>query len=192
MALYLEVEATPAAEFQVYATGRDAEACAQVQPNLILDTYTATLRKVGSRTEPISLRVRNEIPLGMGLGSSAAARLAGIAIAAKLGNLGWTADQVLAEATRLEGHPDNVGASWIGGLVAARMGEDCQVQAIKIEAPVQWPILVAIPPTALSTEEARAFLPATYTRSDVVTNLQNSLVMLGDFRRGGGNCCNTR
>ena len=185
VSLYLEVEASPAAEFQVYATGRDAVACSQVERNLIIDTYIAMLR--GRReVEPISLRVHNEIPLGMGLGSSAAARLAGIAIAAKLGGLGWSGDRVLAESARLEGHPDNVGACWIGGLVTARMSDDCQVQAIKIDAPVEWPILVAIPPRALSTEEARGFLPATYTRGDVVTNLQNSLLMLGAFAQGRG------
>jgi len=185
VSLYLEVEASTAAEFQVYATGRDAVACSQVERNLIIETYIAMLR--GRReVEPISLRVHNEIPLGMGLGSSAAARLAGIAIAAKLGGLGWSGDRVLAESARLEGHPDNVGACWIGGLVTARMSDDCQVQAIKIDAPVEWPILVAIPPTALSTEEARGFLPATYTRGDVVTNLQNSLLMLGAFAQGRG------
>ena len=90
VALYLEVEASPAPEFQVYATGRDAAACSQVERNLILDTYVATLRGSGRAIEPVSLRVHNEIPLGMGLGSSAAARLAGIAIAAKMGGLGWS------------------------------------------------------------------------------------------------------
>lgn len=186
VALYLEVEATPAAEFQVYATGRDADACSQVQRNLIIDTYIATLRGSGREVEPVSLRVHNEIPLGMGLGSSAAARLAGIAIAARVGGLGWSGDRILAESAGLEGHPDNVGACWIGGLVTARMSDDCKVQAIKIDAPVQWPVLVAIPPKALSTEEARGFLPATYTRGDVVTNLQNSLLMLGAFSQGRG------
>ncbi len=186
VALYLEVEATPAAEFQVYATGRDADACSQVQRNLIIDTYIATLRGSGREVEPVSLRVHNEIPLGMGLGSSAAARLAGIAIAARVGGLGWSGDRILAESARLEGHPDNVGACWIGGLVTARMSDDCKVQAIKIDGPVQWPVLVAIPPKALSTEEARGFLPATYTRADVVTNLQNSLLMLAAFSQGRG------
>ncbi len=186
VALYLEVEASPATEFQVYATGRDAAACSQVEHNLILDTYVAMLRGSGRAIEPVSLRVHNKIPLGMGLGSSAAARLAGIAIAANLGGLGWSGDRVLAESAKLEGHPDNVGACWIGGLVTARMSDDCRVQAIKIDVPVQWPILVAIPPRALSTEEARGFLPATYTRGDVVTNLQNSLLMLGAFAQGRG------
>lgn len=186
VALYLEIEAQPAAEFQVYATGRDAVACSQVERNLIIETYIAMLRGSGREIVPLRMRVHNEIPLGMGLGSSAAARLAGIAIAAKLGGLGWSGDRVLAESAKLEGHPDNVGACWIGGLVTARMSDDCQVQAIKIDAPVQWPILVAIPPKALSTEEARGFLPATYTRGDVVTNLQNSLLMLGAFAQGRG------
>lgn len=184
VALYLVVEASAADEFQVIATGRDADACARVERNLILETYAATLRAAGEKVQPISLRVNNEIPLGMGLGSSAAARLAGIAIAAKLGEFPWSADRVLAESARLEGHPDNVGACWIGGLVTARMGEDCQVQAIKVESPVQWPILVAIPPKAFSTEEARGLLPPTYTRRDVVSNLQNSLLMLGAFAQG--------
>lgn len=184
LALYLDVEAEHADQFRVEASGRDADACSQVEHNLILETYVETLRSAGRKVIPISMRVRNEIPLGMGLGSSASARLAGIAIATKLGLLELSADAVLAEAARVEGHPDNVGACWLGGLITARMGERCQVQAIKVESPVSWPILVAIPPKAFSTEEARSLLPATYTRADVVTNLQNALLMLGAFSQG--------
>ncbi len=65
------------------------------------------------------LRMVNGIPLGMGCGSSAAGRLAAIALAVHFGELGWSSERILEEACALEGHPDNAAACWLGGFVAA-------------------------------------------------------------------------
>jgi len=78
---YLEIEAEPAAEFSIAATGRDWERCARTEHNLILEIYKGLLESNGRQVIPLAIRMRNGIPLGMGCGSSAAGRLAAIALA---------------------------------------------------------------------------------------------------------------
>src|SRR6185437_7728392 len=87
--LHLELIAQPVKEFSISARGRDAAACGQVERNLILDTYCQMLTENNRPIQPLHLEMHNQIPLGMGCGSSAAARLAGIALASEFGELGW-------------------------------------------------------------------------------------------------------
>src|SRR5579862_6493048 len=71
---HLEVEAHEAAEFSITATGRDAERCSQLEDNLILGVYQRLLEENKRGVVPLAMRMKNEIPLGMGCGSSAAGR----------------------------------------------------------------------------------------------------------------------
>ena len=195
MDLYITVEARPAANFTIHATGRDQEICGTVQnDHLILATYREICETEGRDTIPLSLRIRNEIPIGKGCGSSAAARLAGIAMANYFAHLGWSDARIIGEASRREHHPDNASACWMGGLTVARMsgaGEAQFVEAQFVEAQVvcirpkgKWPLLLAIPDQALATEEARRVLPAQYSRADAVANIQNSMLLLAAFMQG--------
>ena len=121
--------------------------------------------------------MNNGIPLGMGCGSSAAGRLAAIALAVHFGQLGWSTERILDEAYLLEGHPDNVAACWLGGFVAAA----CEGQAVRVAQvvpPAEWRAIVVLPAEPLPTSKARAVLPASYPLSDVVANIQ-SVSMLG-------------
>ncbi|MGC2196571.1 MAG: homoserine kinase, partial [Terriglobales bacterium] len=79
--LYLKVEARPAADYSIQATGRDTDICGRLEGHLILDTYREVLRAAGKSPGPLALKIANDIPIGKGCGSSAAARLAGIALA---------------------------------------------------------------------------------------------------------------
>ena len=79
MDLYITIDARPARKFSIRATGRDQEICKTLEDHLILTTYREILRAQSKEIIPLSLRIRNEIPIGKGCGSSAAARLAGIA-----------------------------------------------------------------------------------------------------------------
>ncbi len=82
---FLEIEAEAAQEFSIAATGRNADRCARLEDNLILETYKRILRDRERPIVPLAIRMVNEIPLGMGCGSSAAARLAAIALAVHFG-----------------------------------------------------------------------------------------------------------
>ncbi len=184
MDLYITINARAATRFRISASGRDRQICKGLENNLILATYRDILQSLGAEVIPLSLRIRNDIPIGKGCGSSAAARLAGIALANHFGHLRWSESQIIGEASRREHHPDNASACWMGGLTIARMSAEAEALVVCIRPKGKWPLLLAIPGQALSTEEARCVLPAQYARSDVVVNIQNSMLLLAAFTQG--------
>jgi homoserine kinase len=184
MDLYITINARAASAFSIRVTGRDQEICGTMENHLILTTYQKILEAEGVKVIPLSLRINNDIPIGKGCGSSAAARLAGIALANHFGRLRWSDAQIVGEASRREHHPDNVSACWMGGLTIARMSGEAEAQVVSIRPKGKWPLLLAIPDQALSTEEARRVLPAQYSREDAVANIQNSLLLLAAFTQG--------
>ena len=184
MDFYIKIIATPGDAFSIAATGRDEGICGNIENHLILETYREVLESAKRKVIPLELRITNEIPIGKGCGSSAAARLAGIALANRFGALRWTDPQIIGEASRREHHPDNASACWMGGLTVARMSGEAQAQVASIRPKGKWPLLLAIPDQALSTEKARAALPAQYSRADAVVNIQNSMLLLAAFTQG--------
>ncbi len=184
MDFYLELDARPAAHFSISATGRDREICGKVQDHLILSTYREVLEGEGKEVTPLALRLKNDIPIGKGCGSSAAARIAGIALAVHFAGLRWSDAQIVGEASRREHHPDNASACWWGGLTVARMSGAAEAQVISVRPKGKWPLLVALPDEPLSTEEARCVLPAQYSRADAVANVQNAMLLLGALTQG--------
>jgi homoserine kinase len=181
MDLFITIDACPAPSFSITATGRDQAICQALENHLIIATYAEVLQSQGAEVIPLSLRIRNDIPIGKGCGSSAAARLAGIALANYFGRLRWTDAQIIGEASRREHHADNASACWMGGLTVARTAGEAEAQVVSIRPKGKWPLLLAIPDQALSTEEARRVLPAQYSRADAVANIQNSMLLLAAF-----------
>ncbi len=182
---FLEIEAEPAAEFSIAASGRDWERCARLDDNLILDAYRELLVQEAKQIVPLAIRMVNGIPLGMGCGSSAAGRLAAIALADYFGEFGWSSERIIDEAYRMEGHPDNVAACWLGGLVASAC-EGGQVRVAQVDPPAGWRAIVALPAEPLATSKARAVLPAAYSRDDVVANIQSVSLLGLAFAQGRG------
>ena len=182
--LFLKISAAPADEFSITARGRDADICSRVDNHLILTTYREVLQDAGKPVRPLALDIDNQIPIGKGCGSSAAARLAGIALAVHFGKLRWTDSRIVGEASRREHHPDNAAACWMGGLAVARMSAASEAQVACVIPKGKWPLLLAVPDEALATEEARRVLPSEYSRADAVTNVQNSMLLLAAFVQG--------
>jgi homoserine kinase len=181
--LTLRVEARKAKKFSIVATGRDSAICSRVQDHLILTTYRGVLESEKKSVSPLALTIANGFPIGKGLGSSAAARLAGIALAVHFGKLRWSSSRIIGEASQREHHPDNAAACWTGGVAVARMcGAEAQVAHFVPKG--KWPLLLAIPDEALPTETARAVLPDEYSRADAVTNIQNSMLLLAALFQG--------
>jgi len=184
MDFYINIDATEAGEFSISATGRDSAVCGNLEEHLILNTYREVMQGGARQVVPLSLRIANDIPIGKGCGSSAAARLAGIALAVHFGRLRWTDAQIIGEASRREHHPDNASACWMGGLTVARMSGEAEAQVVSVRPKGKWPLLLAIPEQSLSTEAARSVLPKQYSRADAVINIQNSMLLLAAFVQG--------
>jgi homoserine kinase len=181
--LYLHVNAQQSERFTIEASGRNAKTCGDAENNLLINTYNEVLSSHNRALVPLKLGVHNEIPLGMGCGSSAAVRLAAVALASHFGGLAWSRDQILTEASRLEGHADNAAACWLGGFVVSALDGNL-VQAISIAPPPDWRAVIVMPDQPLATTASRAVLPSTWSRHDVVANLQRVALLTAAFATG--------
>ncbi len=180
LSMHLTVEAHTAPVFQIHASGRHPELCGDVERNLILETYRDVLEHAGASVQPLRLTLHNEIPLGMGCGSSAAALLAGVVLAGHFGGLKLSQAEIVAEASRREGHPDNVAACWYGGFtVSAQDGG--AVQTATFAGDPGWELMLAVPLNSLATKQARALLPETYSKADATFNLQRTALLVAAF-----------
>ena len=183
LSMHLMVEAHAAPAFAISASGRDAELCAVLENNLILDTYRDVISRAGAAVLPLHLTLHNEIPLGMGCGSSAAALLAGVALADHFGGLRLTDAQIVAEASRREGHPDNVAAGWYGGFTVSA-DNNGEIVSATFHGDPSWEMLLAVPPASLATKTARALLPESYSKADAVFNVQRVALLTAAFAQG--------
>jgi len=195
MGLWLKIEAAESASgaFAIEAMGRDAGLCGRVENNLILETYRDVLAGAGRAVVGLDLRIENEIPLGMGCGSSAAALLGGVTLANHFGGLGWDRHACMEEAFRREGHPDNVAACALGFFtVSAAVARGVagagasSVVAATCGQGLGWKLLLALPTGSLATVKARALLPAEYSRADAVANVQRTALLVAAFALGRG------
>lgn len=184
MNLSLRIQATRAKRYSIHATGSDQDICGKLENHLILTTYQEVLAEQNKAAPALALNIHNGFPIGKGLGSSAAARLAGIALAVHFGRLKWNSARIIGEASKREHHPDNAAACWMGGVTVARMFGDSEAHVARLVPKGKWPLMLAIPQEPLSTEKARAVLPCEYSRADAVTNIQNSMLLLAALFQG--------
>jgi homoserine kinase len=143
------------------------------------DGLRACIERAIARIAPgaqlAAVALDNAIPLGGGLGSSAAARALGVAIGARLVADPPADDALARTVAELEGHPDNALAAWYGGIVVAAFGDDGLTSARF--APPDAQAVVVVPEIALSTAQARALIPETYPRADAVHNVQRAALL---------------
>ncbi len=147
------------------------------EDNMVERALLRTLEAVGEPLPGLRLEMRNPIPLKRGLGSSGAAIIAGIKIAEHLWGGQLEDSEVLRLAHPLEGHPDNIAASLLGGWVLSRIDGE-EVRSERIEAILRVRFVLAIPETRISTRQAREILPSSYSREDAVFNLQRCALLV--------------
>lgn len=146
--------------------------------NLILRAIKLTAEREGFHLPTIRLAVQNEIPVAGGLGSSAAAVVAGVALGYAVNGKPIPKQAVLRYATELEGHADNVGAALMGGFVVTFTRSDGSVFAVRKRWPKMIRLIVVTPSTMLETKKSRSVLPQTVSRADAVHNLQRTALFV--------------
>jgi homoserine kinase len=169
----VEVRGWSRGEIELAVDGEGAGELSDDRNNRCVQGIELALREIrGEIPEGVGWRIEmhNEIPLARGLGSSAAATVAGLVAGnALLGEPLTTAD-LLRLATTIEGHPDNAAAALHGGFVVS--GDlDGTVEALRFDAPRDLRAVLYIPDLRLSTAEMRKVLPAKVPRADAVANL---------------------
>lgn len=173
-----------ARDLDILANGRDSESIPPGENNLIWQTALAVARDVGKKLPLVEMRIHNEIPIGRGLGSSAAALVAGVVVADCLLGLNWDRDKLLDEAARIEGHPDNVAACVLGSIAASAIDNDGTARAVRLELPDWCGVSVVVPDFILPTSEARLVLPNSYSKADAIFNVQRSALLIAALCTG--------
>ena len=184
LGIYLDCRFERSERMSITATGRDAACISTGEDNLIWQTTLAVARDVGGSLPPITLDIVNSIPIGKGLGSSAAALTAGVVIADHLLGLHWERLRILDEAAQIEGHPDNVAACVLGSIVATAMERGGKARAVRLELPASYGVAVVVPDFILPTSEARAVLPECYSREDTIFNVQRAALLIAALATG--------
>lgn len=184
LGIYLDCRFRPAEALCIRVSGRDCAAISTAADNLIWKTALAVAADTRSALPPIELEIRNDIPLGKGLGSSAAALTAGVVIADRILGLGWKRPRILDEAARLEGHPDNVAACVMGSMTASAIEAGGAVRAVRIGMPERFGAGVVVPDFTLPTVKARAVLPDCYSREDAIFNVQRAALLVAALATG--------
>lgn len=150
--------------------------------NLIARTLQETLRSWG-KTRGFELEIENQIPVGVGVGSSAAAIVGALAASHVLADRVMFDEELVSLATEREGHPDNVAAAWHGGFTVATQSAG---RVLTYSCPVPEPLglVLVVPDYALPTEEARKVLPDQYSRADAIHNLQRAAMLTAQLFSG--------
>lgn len=152
--------------------------------NLFLSTMTSYFALAGYQPPGLHIRAQNGIPMGRGLGSSAATIVAGLLAARALSGYEMDDDRLLDLASSLEGHPDNVAAALAGGLVLVLPQEGERRVARRLRWPGHVGCALFIPELLVSTESAREVLPEAYPRADVVHNLSRVALLVAALQNG--------
>jgi homoserine kinase len=182
--VYLECRFRPSSALQIQVSGRDAEQISTGEDNYIWMTAQGVARGCGREMPAVEMEIKNGIPLGKGMGSSAAALVAAVAMANEVLGLGFDVNRILQEAAALEGHPDNVAACVLGSIVASAFDSSGKACAVRMEIHPKYNVAVIVPDFMLPTVEARRALPESYSKFDTIFNVQRSTLLLAALTSG--------
>jgi homoserine kinase len=188
LSLYMKVRGRlgPEPGFRCRYRGPHAERIPSDDSNLVARAARMAAERAGVEIRGGEIEIENEIPVAAGLGSSAAAIVAGILLAARHLGKRPNAEEVVGLASEIEGHPDNVAGACLGGLVVAAQ-DGGRVRVARVALPESLELVAVVPDIELPTERARAVLPASYSREDAIHNLQRVALLVatcfsGEYR----------
>jgi homoserine kinase len=182
--IYLRVRIEPSSKLEIVALGVDAREIPNTRDNLIIRVADRVAAQRNKELPPFRLTIANEIPLARGLGSSAAAIIAGITCYELLTQETLSEQEMFKYAFEFESHPDNLSPALRGGLVAACQSVDSEVFIANLTVAPGVKSVIVVPEFEISTAEARAVLPQTYSRRDTVYNIQRSALIVGALTTG--------
>jgi homoserine kinase len=158
--LYMEVQAERSDKWKVTPLSDSLKGFPGDDKNFICQIAMKTAKMYKQEMPSLHISVKSEIPLARGLGSSAAAIVAGIELANEFCGLQMNRSEKLAVATRFEGHPDNAGASLFGGVVVgSQIGDEVDLTVLE---QIQFDPVLVVPKQELLTETSRDVLPAVF------------------------------
>ncbi|MFQ5894594.1 MAG: homoserine kinase, partial [Nitrospinota bacterium] len=168
----------------IQVEGEGEKELPQDETNIAYQAVREAYRRAGRELPGLWMKQRNHIPLARGLGSSAAARVAGLVGANEMMGRPLSEEDLLAMAAAMEGHPDNVLPALKGGLCVAALAEGGQVRYAQAPLSARFQFVLAIPGFSVETERARAVLPREVPLAASVFNLQRLGLLLGALGEG--------
>ncbi|MFC4809019.1 homoserine kinase [Paenibacillus sp. GCM10023250] len=184
LSLYSWIEMEPVEGVTVVELyGDDLDGIPTDKTNLIYKVAQMVFAEAGVDMPELRIAMYSDIPLTRGLGSSATAIVGALVAANALAGGKLSEDALFQIASRLEGHPDNVGASLFGGIVVSAWDGE-RAEKVRFAPHDDLEVLVAIPAFQLPTEKARHALPAKLDLKDAVYNVANSSLLVAAFASG--------
>lgn len=179
LSLYNELETEEIGQGKVIVevSGEGEQSLPRGSDNLVCRVMADVYQLLGIRFPGLYLRLTNRIPIGKGLGSSAAAVASALVAANHLTGGRLAPAELIRIGTRWEGHPDNVAAALFGGIVITVRDGD-EVIWRRFEPPVNLRVVVAVPCFALPTKKSRQALPSMVSMKDAVFNLSRTGMLL--------------
>lgn len=183
LSLYLDFSITEADDWSIEVIGEGEEKIPRNEKNLAYRALSHLFEQVVQQPSGLHLKMENAIPVSRGLGSSATAIIAGLTAGNYLLGEPFSQKELIKMAIELEGHPDNVTASFLGGLTLC-YHHDAEWRWQRYELSEKLRLLVLVPPVKLSTREARKVLPETVSREDAIFNLAHSSLLALSLLKG--------
>ena len=177
------VETDSAEPEKVVIRGEGRDSLSTGSDNLVYSSFQHVYDGLGLSLPPVRISCENAIPLGRGLGSSAAAVAGGLLAGSRLSGANLTSERILELAAEIEGHPDNAAAAVMGGCrIVVSDGDRLVTDTVSV--PDELKAVLFVPDVPMATEEARGLLPAMINRQDAVFNIGRTALLVNALASG--------
>lgn len=169
--------------FVLTVEGSGLEGLPKDKTNLVAKAFFRVFNEIGVEAPTVSIQCNNRIPIARGLGSSAAAIVAGLTAANHLSQSHLSTSELLDLAVKIEGHPDNVASALLGGVQIA-IAEGSKITTSSVNIPEGLRVVLFIPSFTISTEKARSILPSNISRDDAIFNVGRTALLVNALASG--------